>query len=389
MRYLEDIFVQFYNLAVCGSIVISTKDWHPLSSFFQLCLNNNPLTEKQAELMCRILKKYQQESLLAGLDFSQELENRTWKHPFRVIDDYKRLFIHVSQPGTPWICVQSPYHLKGVLDEELDIKKSSDHRFLWDPTIRARKYPIHSANPILFYEFAVKHNFEIDDNFMMYLATYEEVYESIDTVFPFSQIIDGKVVLVNPKGIAFTYWQANQTHQLADDLLLAKSMGYPLINPSNTLIEKISSTPNNIFWTKDLLGILQIAASLNGKTCIVLDRETKLKSWLKTFDQHIDRLNIDRSLVKICFRLDNSDLNQWIADKGYGGKVDQGKILIFNHKPAKWLFKDSNSVKLVVSNSYYPPTQVVTREWMNTHPCVIYQGDIRPSVTKGNTIVDL
>ncbi len=82
-------------------------------------------------------------------------------------------------------------------------------------------------------------------------------------------------------------------------------------------------------------------------------------------------------------------INEWIKLAGVGGKVESGRILIFESRPAKWLFKDQSDVTLLVTNNVFPPTNVITRDWFNSHPCVIYLGDIKPSETKGQKIVEL
>ena len=115
-------------------------------------------------------------------------------------------------------------------------------------------------------------------------------------------------------------------------------------------------------------------------------------AWLKDFARAVDQSGFDRNLIKVCFRADksqNQELNTWIKENDFGGQVEGGKILIFNHKPAKWLFKDVEDVKLLVSNNLYPATSVLTKDWFNTHPCTIYLGDIKPSHSKDKRIVEL
>jgi hypothetical protein len=123
-----------------------------------------------------------------------------------------------------------------------------------------------------------------------------------------------------------------------------------------------------------------------------LDRTADALSWLQQFVADADLHNISRDDIKVCFR-ENKDsksgLNDWIRLAGVGGKVESGKILIFESKPAKWLFKDVNDVKMLVTNNLYPPSYSMTRDFFNSHPCVIYLGDIKPSEQKGQKIVEL
>ncbi len=76
-------------------------------------------------------------------------------------------------------------------------------------------------------------------------------------------------------------------------------------------------------------------------------------------------------------------------DNNLGGKVQEGKILIFFHKPPKWLFKDGIDVKIVVTNSYTPIHEPTSSVWLDTHPCVCYLGEIKPTLTRKQKIVSL
>jgi hypothetical protein len=131
---------------------------------------------------------------------------------------------------------------------------------------------------------------------------------------------------------------------------------------------------------------------IDGKICVILDRTSNTLDWLKNFVSCADESGISRQEIKVCFR-ENKDsttgLNDWIKSAGVGGKVESGKILIFEFKPAKWLFKEQQDVKILVTNNLYPSTNQITKDWLNSHPCVIYLGDIKPSEQRGQKIVEL
>ena len=114
--------------------------------------------------------------------------------------------------------------------------------------------------------------------------------------------------------------------------------------------------------------------------------------WLQNFVADAEKSGVSREEIKVCFR-DNKEsttgLNDWIKIAGVGGKVETGRILIFESKPAKWLFKSSNDVTLLVTNNIFPPTNTMARDWFMCHPCVIYLGDTKPTETKGQKIVEL
>jgi hypothetical protein len=101
---------------------------------------------------------------------------------------------------------------------------------------------------------------------------------------------------------------------------------------------------------------------------------------------------MDTTEIRVCFRLDKDEdhgFNQWVKDSGYGGKVEGGKIFIFQNKPPKWLFSENIDVKIILTNSLYPVPSTTTQTWMDTHTCVCFVGDIKASHVKEKKIVEL
>jgi hypothetical protein len=114
--------------------------------------------------------------------------------------------------------------------------------------------------------------------------------------------------------------------------------------------------------------------------------------WLQNFVADADKSEVSREEIKVCFRdskESDSGINEWIKIAGVGGKVETGRILIFESKPAKWLFKSDIDVTMLVTNNIFPSTSSMTKDWLRSHPCVIYLGDTRPTETKGQKIVEL
>jgi hypothetical protein len=211
-------------------------------------------------------------------------------------------------------------------------------------------------------------------------------------VLPHSTITEHGVVLFNSTEDADVYFDEHASGNIVNDLMLAKNMGYLLKASPTTMAEKIAANSKNSFWIKYNKDFLSLCQHVNGKICIIIDRSSNALEWLKEFAEAIKEVNIDKSSVKVCFRMpkdDASGFNAWVSENGFGGKVEEGNILIFSHKPAKWLFKDIKSVTMLVTNNLYPSTNPITKDWLHTHPCVIYLGDIKPSLFKDQNIVEL
>lgn len=390
--FAEDIFINFYDLVSTKSIPVQPQDYSAIQSFFIKISNNEQLTKNQAAYITKILEKYKNYCLVNGFDYLEQLKTLEWKNPFRVIDLSKKIFVEKRDNGAIEICLKFPYQLKKIFEEEVQINNLPHKDNYWDPENNIRRCNLYQYNLISLYEFAVKHHFTIDESFLHAVAETEEIWQNSENILPRSQILDGQVYLINADQEVENFFQQNRNCDLFNDALLAKSMGYPLIDSIEFQLDALVSSYDNWFWIKDHDLFFKIYKRLKGRVCLILDRSANTLSWLQTFVCSADNNGIDRDDIKVCFREtkdSESGLNEWVKNAGVGGKVETGRILIFENKPAKWLFKDIENVKMLVTNNLYPPTNILTRDWMQSHPCVVYLGDTRPTEQKGHKIVKL
>lgn len=386
--YAEDIFIGFHDRVIMGVLSVQHTDYSPILSFGQKIINNEQLTLNQANYILKILEKYKTISVSANYDYSSILGNLQWKMPFRVLDLTKKIYVEL-QDNSLQVCLKFPYQLKKEFDDEIENWTNSS---LWDHTDKVRRVNLYDCNLIHLYEFAIRHNFEIDDSFMLAVGEVEEIWQNAENIAPYSTMAHYGVSIHNAGEDVIEYWDNKAIGTYQDNLLLAKSMGYVFDQTPKNIVEKIAAFPGNSFWIKNNQDLFSIYETITGKICVVLDRAANPITWLQNFVADADKNGISREDIRVCFRdsKDNaSGLNEWIKLAGVGGKVDTGRILIFETKPAKWLFKDIDDVKILATNNIYPPTNPLTRDWFQSHPCVIYLGSIKPSEQKGKKIVEL
>jgi len=390
-EFAEDIFVEFYNLVAQQKISIQGQDFSPISSFHEKIINSGELTKNQANFLVKLLEKYKTISAMAGLDYGSKLADLKWHRPFRVLDLSKRIYVELRENKLE-ICLKFPYQLKKEFEDEIEHREPLLAHSFWDPDDKVRRLDFYHYNLIALYEFACKHNFEIDDSFMIALGDVEEIWQNQHDILPCSHNMGNSVLLQNASEETFNWWKERYTGNYDLDILLAKSMGHPLASRPNTLVEKIAANRENSFWMKTNQEFFELSKSFSGKICVLLDRSSATLPWLQSFVADAEKSGVSREEIKVCFR-DNKEsttgLNDWIKIAGVGGKVETGRILIFESKPAKWLFKESNDVTLLVTNNIFPPTNTMARDWFMCHPCVIYLGDTKPTETKGQKIVEL
>ena len=389
MRFIEDVFVDFYNLAMTNGIPIQNTDRSPSRSFFNLCLHQKALTEKQAKFILRLLDKYQSFALTHGLDYSAELTSPTWRTPFRTIDDRKIIFIEYDEDNMPYVCFKFPYNL--IESFEKNIVENTYRTVFADASVydkdrKVRMVPLHDLNIILVNEFAKNNGFDLDNSFQEYLSYCEEVWNNEENYMPCASIENQCVVLNNATKDADE--QIKNYDNLAHSMFKAKTMGYPLQIKPNTAFEKICSSDLNTFSADSWKDLLELGTQVPGLVVIILS--TPSREHVEEIIASADASGIPRQDLRVCFRKDTDDqFTAWIHDQGVTGPVKGAKYLIFVAKPAKWLFKDNIDVSIIATDAAYMHSNSLTKNWFEYHPCVIYVSDKDIGPKKGKYIVNL
>ena len=385
--YIEDIFLAFYESILLNNISIQYQDRSAASSFYTTIDKGNALTRNQANYVLRILEKYKNTMLPLGLDYREDLKNPKWKQPFRIIDLSKKIFVEKTEEGEIYICLKFPYHLLQEFDNEIFYADSDPIQSVWDESRKLRKIKFYDANIIHIYEFCKHRGFEIDESFLNALSEVEEIWQNQEKILPGSVYDSKGVSLINASNETKEWFDENKTENIINDLLLAKTMGYPYIKNPKTPLEIIAaSQKNHFYWNKDHNGLFEIIDQLDYHIAVLVTNDNPEYSWIKNFINGMIDYGIDPESIKMCYRKNKHDdfgFNEWIRENNLGGRVQEGKIFIFNNKPPKWLFNNEISVKLIITDALYPPMNRLTNHWLNGHPLVIYAGEARPSAHRG------
>jgi hypothetical protein len=384
--FIEDIFLAFFDSVDYTHFTFQKQDRSAAISFYNTLLSGNKITQNQANYILRILEKYKNIAAMSGLDYVDQLADPKWKNEFRVIDMSRKAWVEQSDNGSYWICLKFPFSIKNDFDKEFGDNNADIFSFnsdnVWDKDRRVRMLSLYDFNIIKVYEFCKEYNFTFEESFYDTLASVEDIWNSYDSIVKKSVIEDNQVKLVNADDDTIAFFNKHSTDCIDNNALLAKSMGYVLASQPANKAQKIAGTKNTQFYTRDYKDLFEVTEKIDGKIAILLDRSADTLEWLKSLSTYIDSANLLRDNFKVCFRESNKEhpeFNQWVKDNGFGGKVSEGKYLIFQHKPAKWLFSDNVDVKMLITNNVYPSTSGLTKQWLNTHPCVVYLADIKNS----------
>jgi hypothetical protein len=389
IKCVEELFIEFYDIVQRRSHQLQYFDQNAAYSFYISLLADKPLTKSQGNYIFKLIKKYKNFLEIEGHDVDTLLQTLPWKKDFRVINNSKKVSIEFDEDGIPWIYLQFPFSLKQSFDQEFTNQPHS----LWDNDLKVRKLPLYHANFLKIETFVEKNEFDLDSSFLDYKDQIDDIWQNQEEYSPHCEIIDDSVILKNANDEAMTYWKEHQTGNIAVDLFTAREMGFYLKkNRLDNPIEKIAASNKNIFWIKDLEDFFEIYKNTDSKVCLILDRSSDYFSWMRFFVNFSDLHGIARSEIKICFREDNksnSQLNQWIKNNQLGGKISDGKIFIFLNSPAKWLYKDLDSFKIIATNGLFPFTSKTLQCLLNHHPCVVNISEIKPSKQREIEIEEL
>ena len=391
--YIEDIFIQFFVTINTQAMPMWGQDKSAAFSFYESLIQNKPMTQNQRSYIIKLLHKYRN-VLQPYYDYADLLEPPLWKNPIRVVDHSKKVWVEQDDNRKIWACFRFPFSLKEKFDTEIVTNEGffTHNSSIWDRERRIRKLAIYDYNLIHIYEFCKEHGFELDETFMEALSSVEEIWQNTNYYTKKSEVVDGTVKLINAPEDAANFFESKKANKLTSDLILAKNMGYRYIGTPTNMFETIAHNESNKFFAKDIEQFLQLSYGVDGKVVLILERGDETAQWIKYLADKIDELGYSKTDFRVCFRSsnkDNPEFNKWVNETGFGGKISDAKFLIFQQKPAKWLFKNENDVIIVATNELLPGMNSTARAMFSNHPCVVFIGEFKPVKHYKENIVEL
>lgn len=383
--YIEDLYLQLYQKI--ESLDLLPKERQACDNFYKLAANSSPFTQKQAKYLEYILKKY------IPTEFN-ELPSVQYKNPFRVLDNTRTVWIEEDIYFRKTFCFKFPFSFLKTFDDGMP-KHSRDNQISssWDHEHSCRRVDVNNINFLSVIDFVEKNKFIQDETFVEFTNCLDNAILNQDLIVPKSTVINNMVSLIGASESTIEYFEKNKILNLYHDLFLAKIMGYPYENSSKSknYFDILVSSKHQFFWLKTLENFFSIVCDTNSKTGIILDRSDNYLEWLKKFVTTAKNMRINKKIT-VCFRentKENEKFNQWIKENDLGGKVENGDILIFQHKPPKWIFKDLSEFKIMGTNMINPSSNVLTQDFLNGFPCVFYLSDVIPTKWRNKKIVSL
>lgn len=395
VTYIEDIFLELASLVMWDNISYQPQDQSAILSFETVLASGNAITKKQANYILKLVTKYQNQLVKFKLSAPAAVQNPVWRSNFREIDYSRSLSLYTDANKAINVVFKFPYAFKETFQKEF-LERRGRIYTTWNKELSAQTLKFHQVNMIEATEFCQKHNFEISQEILDLVDEIGEIWADEEMYLPVGFIENNSVVLKNTSDSVQEYFKNKSNGELSHDMLLAKSMGFPVKNSDKkTAIGKICGSMDTRFWVKDISACVELLMETNSwPVVIILDRTSDYSSWVYEFFYAYTNKNPGKSDLKICFREANDDdkgrkFNTWIKENNLGGTMADGKIFVCNHKLPKWLIKDKISTKMLISNALYPHTNMSSSAYIDSHHTVLYVGNIKPSNKKDKPIVSL
>jgi hypothetical protein len=181
------------------SLHVNQWDFRVVLSLSQQVSNGFGFTEKQSILALRILKKHINSlGVIMKQDFSQSLSNPTYKFPFRVISNSKKMTIvqdDVYNLYGKLIKVEFPYDAKII--ELIRKNKENLNHAAWNKESRAWFFSLTENNILFLMNLRDNMEFLIDEELSGYMSSASDFINSAEKYVPMLTLVDNFPKFIN------------------------------------------------------------------------------------------------------------------------------------------------------------------------------------------------
>lgn len=404
--FIEDLIrktsnYNFFNFGASVSYTrnLDTREVQMLDSLCEQLDRGNNLTEKQAIVALRLLRKCKNELRPEHPKIDDILENPTWKNPFRVLSTAKRFGIEQIEISpnvrSKHIYVEFPYDHEIV---ETFRKRNGTvheaHRGSWNNELRKWVFTLSETTILWLGDYLKGFGFEADEEFTDLYNEADQIRNSIENHLPMLTLSDGKYEIKNLPVDVDTFSPRN----LTEALFLAREYGVTCwddeiesrisqeVNPHTRKI--IESTIRNRPWfNSEEIKISDFATDLltySNAVLVVIPGGSELtltRKWVN----FANSLGIKNSEMSVMFRLPNNqaEFNQYVKDELLNNPVDSStKIVFVNTKITKPVIKSNVKFDAVINLGYYNYMHFTMETMVENAPILVYYNIKEPAKTR-------
>jgi hypothetical protein len=379
-NYIEDLLDYIGKLPADQKNLILPQDRGILFSISKQLSRSLSLTEKQADLVIRIVKNT--EFLYSSSDVKHVVDNPRFRNPFRIIDKTRIVEI-VKKDQKNCISIRYPFDI--TLTKALN---DSGIKRDFDTASKAHLASLNLYNLIKIIEVCKKFDFIIDPKIEDWLSNVESIKGSPIDFVP-TLMYNDTFSVSNSGKLLQDYFDTYKTDNNIHDLFLGKILNLHLSDEAKNVLSSINcesltkkiiqNAMKNSFYisSKSSFNLFNITAFLqdvkNWPVTISLndtdETTTLLTQWLIALNKN----NIMNHEISFLYRSPkNKSLNEMIREKSINNLVSADtKVVFINHKVPKTLYKINYKSNILIVNGdvfgHYTMQKLV-----DTSPVVLY-----------------
>jgi len=372
--YIED----FISILSKSHGTIFNKDTNIIESFALQVSNGNALTEKQATLAGKILKRYiSYLSQVVGFDVTDKIQNPTYKMPLRTVNSLKRLStVSDDTMGKVWK-LEFPYN--ETLLTEIRKAKQLGVESSWDKDQKSWIFPKNETNLLFLLDFTVNNGFEIDDIFEEYKKQVKFIHDNVEKYVPMITYENNDIKIANfeenhhkiyQNSLISTVFEARKYGILTWDENVNKYLSSEDINPITKLF--LDTDPSeNIHINPEKIGLNDLTDIIvHMNPCVfVIPGGSELENIEKIYDFLVG-INFRPDEMSVMFRLPSEtgkDFNDYVRDNAINNPITENtKIVFLSGRVPKPLFKSgikfNVTINLGYDNVHYTMREFVQRQ---------------------------
>ena len=359
--YIEDLLPILSN-----AIKLESYDQKMITSFYdQINISHSAFTEKQANIMLRISRKYVLDIFSKyGTDITTFLDNPVYKYPIRTINPIRKISITTLSTGMKGVKVQFPY------DETLivEIKKAKSNFVYseWNTDEKSWIFSLEGKTIEYFGSWINNYNFIADDEFKSYAEQVPVIAEHIELHVPMVEF-DGK----NSK---FINVHASVPQPTSDDLVQtlfeARKAGIShwgdmvvqaLTELDVPLVIKdyVQSDPGTTFSMNleenDIMDLIHIVKNMS--PCIIAVPGGTEFNKVKIAKSLLEAAGIENHEISVLFRLPKEtgeEFNSYVKEEMLNSPITKNtKAVFISGKIPKPLFESKLQFNCVINFNFY------------------------------------
>jgi hypothetical protein len=378
------------------SVLVPNPSWEYtfLTSVSEQIGRGNSLTEKQASLSLRIIKRYKT-SLEAVFNRSIDLDNPVFAQPFRKLHAEKTITVEDKK-----ILVKFPYdqdlikQLQKFVEEVAPTPintygNTKGYIGGWNPDAKVWQFALREETVLWLGVNFVPLGFSVDDKFGTW---FKEIFAIVDSAEEYAIM-----AIKNTNGYAFKNDNGKipllPTNDVVEFLLHAKNYGINIWDES--VAQDLNSIPqspitlalvqghNTIYVdsTSQPLEHFNDVLLYGGPVLIVIPGGSEIKH-TKKWHEHISTLGIENKDIAVMFRTpnqDNGDFNKYVKEHSLNNAVSENtKVVFVSTKIPKPLVKSGIVFNTVVNLGYYSQLHFSMSILLTSAPNIVYYNDKKP-----------